>query len=237
MADVEEDTPVISDVIEVEPFRESEKKLKVCVISDTHTRHRELSVPEGDVLIHCGDFSNDGSHDEVSDFILWFESQPHPHKLVISGNHDVGLAHKLFAFKAGAKQKLKKSFNAKKHKKWFKNSTFLNNDAVTIEGVHFYGVEWMKKGTAKIPPETNVLITHEPPKGVLDEEGGNSLGSEFLVEDISKMSNLWIHLFGHVHASRGSCSKDGVLYINAANQGISKGVENPDLRPPTVFEI
>jgi len=243
MAEIEREIQVTekteAQFVEFDSFREVEKKLTVVVISDTHVRHRELHIPEGDVLIHCGDFSNDGCYEQVSDFAAWFESHPHPHKLVISGNHDVGLAHKLFAFtaKKDTKSKLKESFRAKKHKQWFKNSTFLNNAAAEIEGVYFYGTEWMRRGSAKIPPETNVLITHEPPKGILDTEGENSFWSEFLLEDVSKLENVWIHMFGHIHASRGFESRDGVWYLNAANQGISKGKKNQDLRPPFVFKI
>jgi hypothetical protein len=47
------------------------RPLRCVVISDTHGHHRELRVPDGDVLLHCGDFSNRGRLAEVRDFNEW----------------------------------------------------------------------------------------------------------------------------------------------------------------------
>ena len=41
---------------------------------------------------------------------------------------------------------------------------FLYNETVVIDGVNFYGTDWNKRG-AKIPTDTNILLTHEPPLG------------------------------------------------------------------------
>ena len=68
---------------------EEEKKLTFVCISDTHTYHDKLTIPEGDVLIHSGDFSYDGSSNATYDFIKFLQNQPHKYKVVIAGNHDL----------------------------------------------------------------------------------------------------------------------------------------------------
>lgn len=32
--------------------------VKIVIISDTHGHHSKLDIPEADLLIHCGDFTN-----------------------------------------------------------------------------------------------------------------------------------------------------------------------------------
>src|SRR5579883_2959389 len=64
----------------------------VC-ISDTHNRHRKLSPPPGDILVHAGDFSGRGMPGEIEAFGKWLAAQPHPHKVVIAGNHDFLFEH------------------------------------------------------------------------------------------------------------------------------------------------
>ena len=41
---------------------------KIVTISDTHTHHRRVELPEGDILIHAGDFTARGRGNEVVDF-------------------------------------------------------------------------------------------------------------------------------------------------------------------------
>lgn len=40
-----------------------------------------LKVPEGDVLIHAGDFSNVGTESDIEHFRVFLDSLPHPHKV------------------------------------------------------------------------------------------------------------------------------------------------------------
>ena len=65
--------------------------MRLVAISDTHGRHRQLVMPEGDVVIHCGDFCARGKEREARDFAAWFRALPHVHKVVIAGNHDLCL--------------------------------------------------------------------------------------------------------------------------------------------------
>lgn len=61
--------------------------IKIVCISDTHGT--TPFIPEGDVLIHAGDLTNGGTFREVQAQLDWLATQPHAHKLLIGGNHDL----------------------------------------------------------------------------------------------------------------------------------------------------
>jgi 3',5'-cyclic AMP phosphodiesterase CpdA len=66
--------------------------LKIVCISDTHGRQFEIpNIPDGDILIHAGDFSSTGTTKDIESFVNWFDSQMHPVKIFIAGNHDTTL--------------------------------------------------------------------------------------------------------------------------------------------------
>jgi len=63
----------------------------VC-FSDTHSLHghfKKEQIPEADVMIHAGDFSDVGKEKDIISFNQWLESLPYKHKIVIAGNHDI----------------------------------------------------------------------------------------------------------------------------------------------------
>jgi 3',5'-cyclic AMP phosphodiesterase CpdA len=64
---------------------------RIVCISDTHamTSHIRKKLPDGDILIHAGDFTRCGHLAEVREFNEWLNSQPHKHKIVIAGNHEL----------------------------------------------------------------------------------------------------------------------------------------------------
>src|SRR5210317_660857 len=63
--------------------------MRITFISDTHTKHRQLDLPGGDLLIHAGDLMNSGySAYEIQDFCKWFEAQDYDVCAFIAGNHD-----------------------------------------------------------------------------------------------------------------------------------------------------
>ena len=59
-------------------------------ISDTHGRHADLALPSAQMLIHTGDFCDDGTDAEWASFNLWLgEIKPNYRWVfVIMGNHD-----------------------------------------------------------------------------------------------------------------------------------------------------
>ncbi|KAJ5010149.1 putative rhamnogalacturonate lyase C [Colletotrichum sp. SAR 10_99] len=66
----------------------------VCV-SDTH--NTTVKLPKGDVLIHAGDLTNQGSFSELSRAVAWLEKAPFEAKIVIAGNHDLTLDAPFYA--------------------------------------------------------------------------------------------------------------------------------------------
>ena len=64
--------------------------LRVVMLSDTHGGHRAIpgGVPDGDILIHAGDFTRFGREDDARDFNAWLGELPHRHKFVVNGNHE-----------------------------------------------------------------------------------------------------------------------------------------------------
>ena len=66
-----------------------------------------------------------------------------------------------------------------------------------------------------IPTDADVLITHQPPYGILDEGDDIHYGSKTLRESI-KQSKPKYHLFGHIHGLNGIKKAGGIIYSNAA---------------------
>ena len=67
-------------------------KMKIIAISDTHGCHRQLQLPEGDIILHAGDVCDRGNKDHVLDFIDWYQQLPYQYKIMIGGNHDIDLS-------------------------------------------------------------------------------------------------------------------------------------------------
>ena len=118
------------------------------------------------------------------------KSQPHLHKIVVPGNHDLILARQQDA------------------RDLLAPVTLLSDSEVTIHGVRFYGVGWGSKPA--IPAGVDVLISHTPPFGVLD----NGLGSRELREAVLA-ARPTVHVFGHIHGCRGHQTLGVTHFYNA----------------------
>jgi predicted phosphodiesterase len=65
--------------------------IRIVVISDTHGKVKHLNIPDGDVLIDCGDLTFRGIKTHLQEYTSTINSLPHKHKIIIGGNHDVCL--------------------------------------------------------------------------------------------------------------------------------------------------
>lgn len=189
--------------------------------------HSQVELPPGDVLIHCGDFTGHGSFKEVKQFVHWFASQPHTYKLFTAGNHD-GAAQKRYDDVWALTEDLE-------------DVHFLVDQAVTIEGVKFYGSPWtprffdwyyMKERGADIkavwdliPEDTDVLITHGPPYGHGDlapayrTPNPKVAGCLDLLNRVRQVKPRF-HFFGHIHAGYGQTDSDEfprTTFVNASS--------------------
>ena len=197
--------------------------LKIVCISDTHNCNDEISVPDGDILIHSGDATIRGTVDEIILFNEWFVGLPHKYKIFVAGNHD-------WLFET----------NNRFARSLLDNSIiYLQDSAVEIENLKIYGSPWqprffdwafnLNRGAELaekwklISDDTDILITHGPPNGILDEVPRKyfveNTGCEELrkkVEEL-RLKNLKLHVFGHIHCGYGLTEKFGVKFVNASN--------------------
>jgi len=205
-------------------------------LADTHERHEEVFLPDGDILVFAGDMSGGGSEGSARRFIHWFGKQPHKEKVIVAGNHDR-------CFDSEVKHLLRLAVEER-------GIRYLEHEAVSIKGVNFFGspyqpefCDWafnVKRGEAlarlwsQIPVETEVLITHGPPFGILDMTvSGERVGCEDLRKRIDNLPCLKVHIFGHIHNSYGMKVHNGVRYVNASTCGEDYEPSNR----PVVFEL
>lgn len=218
--------------------------MKLVVMSDTHGFHRAMPVlPYGDVLIHCGDFTNIGERSQVEDFIQWLIEKPHPHKIFIAGNHDRSFDPKFNVVYDYLGIEHLYSSSKKEKPRWLidilsdlkdTNISYLENNGVTIDGVKFWGSpitpdfyprHWafneprgkiISKYWEQIPTDTDVLITHGPPEFKLDwVKSGQHVGCADLRYTIENIKPKY-HLFGHIHESYGIEQMVDTTFINAS---------------------
>ncbi len=206
--------------------------LRVVAISDTHGQHRQLDLPEGDLLVHAGDIGSGRVWSELEDFNLWLGLLPHRHKVVIAGNHDFWFER--FPERARAT---------------ITNATYLQDEALEVEGFQIYGSPWQPKfgGWAfnlrrgeeiakvwsRIPADVDLLLTHGPPQGVLDRSAqGHLCGCESLAERLTEIHPQY-HVFGHIHEGYGECRRGQTTYLNASVVDLRYRLANP----PIVFEL
>ena len=210
--------------------------MKVVLVSDTHRFHDDLELPEGDMLIHAGDFCGHGSPVQVSDFARWLEGQDYKYKIVIAGNHD-----ELFEHYPDARKLLEE-----------RGITYLQDSGTTIEGLYFWGSPWqpefcnwafnlprgkaLAKKWAMIPESVDVLITHGPPYSILDQIDKRNcpehLGCHDLYDRV-KIVKPKLHVFGHIHGSAGQEVRGDTLFVNAS---ICDERYDP-INPPIVVDL
>ncbi len=188
----------------------STSAIRIICISDTHT-HKSQNLPPGDVLIHAGDITNDGTLAEVQAQIDWLSSLPYDHKILICGNHD-----SFFDPKSRRRDDLRRdvewrdvhylqhsSLELKFTKRENRQLTFFGAPQIPQCGGKNFAFQYRRTDDAwsgTIPPETDVLITHTPPRHHLDLPTG--LGCDYLLREVWKVRPS-LHVFGHVHAGNG----------------------------------
>jgi Icc-related predicted phosphoesterase len=200
--------------------------VKICCISDTHLN--QLEIPECDLLIHAGDFSFVGKMVDVIEVNQWFgklkEKGTVKEIIAIAGNHD---------------------WICEKNPSWvketFTNCIYLDEEPCEVFGFKVFGSAWspffnnwafnaqrgneIARHWKKIPDDTQILVTHGPPYGILDvntEEvyslplGPEHLGCEELRKRIDQLKDLKLNVFGHIHSSSGVEEHNGVKFVNAS---------------------
>jgi predicted phosphodiesterase len=160
--------------------------------------------------LHAGDLTQSGSLEELQSQIEWLDSQPHKFKVAIAGNHDLCLD----PLKQPAGDKSGKAIQVD-----WRSVAYLQDSSTTLrcqgsQPLKIYGCPWTPRHgnwafqyprgghnpwEGSIPEDTDILLTHGPPKYYLDLD---HLGCAFLLEEVQGTQPL-LHVFGHVHAGYG----------------------------------
>ena len=200
--------------------------MRLVITSDCHGKLQEAELPSGDILILAGDvLPNRFSIPERDAYFQLNELQEldrfcgtlnFSRILLIAGNHDWLFALDKLAYRS------------------LKNITYLEDSGVEIDGVKFYGsphqpwfYDWAfnlpRNGKelghywSLIPDDTDVLITHGPPWGILDQPFGayEHVGCELLLQRVEEVKPK-VHTFGHIHGSYGRQKIGETLFLNAS---------------------
>jgi predicted phosphohydrolase len=190
--------------------------MRIVCLSDTHDLHRELQVPDGDLLLHAGDATMKGTPAQIAAFDRWLGTLPHAHKVVIAGNHDWAFERTPAAARA-----------------LIRNARYLEDEETTVDGLRIWGSPWqpwffdwafnLERGPAiaakwaLIPEGIDVLVTHGPPLGVLDRTShGDDVGCADLLAAVHRVRPR-LHVFGHIHEGYGTLERGGTRFVNASN--------------------
>lgn len=196
--------------------------MKLVIISDTHTYHRTPKLPDGDVLIHCGDATSNGEMKTIKDMTMYFNELRNDRRfreiIFVPGNHDFCFDITRTRFDPAAQTMLESN-----------GVHYLVDKAVIIDGFKFYGSPWVPnlsgwafydKGQDRwreAPTDIDVLITHGPALGILDRLlSGDHVGSADLLAYAARCPQLKLHAHGHIHEDRGLIRTHGRVVANAA---------------------
>jgi Icc-related predicted phosphoesterase len=203
--------------------------MKITLISDSHNNHKLITgdLPGGDLLIHAGDISSMGYEHEITEFCKWFDKiDNYDTKVFIAGNHDWGFQNNV--------KKASQIVNS------YKTIDYLQDELLMVgedydKMIKIWGSPWqpefynwafnlprngeeLKSKWDMIIPDVDILVTHGPAWGFLDDvEGrrGERLGCELLAERIKSIKPK-IHVCGHIHTGYGHYFDGHTHYFNAA---------------------
>lgn len=219
--------------------------LRIVAISDTHMKMNKITLPEGDVLVHAGDLTFDGSIRQISQELkaLKEKAANFSNILLICGNHDwLG----------------ERNPDLMRQLCIDNGITYLHDSSIVIDGVKYYGSPWtpefhgwafnLPRGQALadkwalIPEDTDVLITHGPPRRFLDtvlrydariaEWKGEHVGCADLEKRVLEVTPK-LHIFGHIHEHYGEFPGARTRFVNAS---VCNDFYKP-VNPPIVLEI
>lgn len=196
--------------------------MKICIISDVHGKWNTLKLPECDILISCGDYSFRGEQHMVRDFHKWLNKQEAGYIISVQGNHEMWVEQNFSLAKEIAEKECPGVF-------------FIDEGLVEIEDLKiwcsavtpwFFNWAWnrypgndIQRHWDKISLNTEILVTHGPPYGILDlVPDGRHAGCSQLLAKIKELKDLRLHAFGHLHMNNlgKEMIVDNVTFVNAA---------------------
>lgn len=203
------------------------RPIRLVAVADTHLQHAEVEIPDGDILIIAGDITRRGTLPQLAQALEFFRRQAHRDKILIAGNHEFCLQNTLEQARP-----LLDGFH------------YLLDSGITLHGLRFWGTPWqpwfynwafnLQRGPdlaakwALIPDDTDVLISHGPPRGYGDDTGRERVGCDDLLTRVRELRPL-VHLYGHIHEDRGHWRLGESLLVNVT---VDEGAA-----PATILDI
>lgn len=194
--------------------------IDILCVSDTHNCILEkLPLLASDLLIFSGDCCFSGSLEGVCLFnnMLEIIKDRFDKIIYVPGNHDRIFEKDTLLAKAS-----------------LTNAEVLINEDITYNGFKIWGSpitpefnNWAfnrKRGAEirrywdAIPKDTDILITHGPPLGILDTIAVSfpHLGCEDLFDVVTNDVKPKLHVFGHIHGGYGTFESVDTCFVNAS---------------------
>lgn len=224
--------------------------MKVCAISDTHTMLSQVDLPKADLLLIGGDITYTGSPKEMAQFaqdLRNIRSRKLYRQIILTpGNHEL---------------------TSEDNPTWFRSMIdglciYLHDDQFVFEGVKVYASGWTpyfhhwawnlderdhlrdyahaNRVWNKIPDDTKILLTHGPPRNILDlcnrDERVGDVVLRKRVFELADTGNLRYHCFGHIHRNLKDHKTEVHQGVTFANVAICDEKYKP-VNPAFVFEI
>lgn len=212
--------------------------MRIAAISDVHNNWHKVNFKPADILIIAGDMTNDGWKHEFNDMfdILSLYKNSYEEIIVVAGNHD----GKLFERTQNGKNWFKKELNTALGGK----GIYLEHESIDVMGLKVFGSPFVnnycqigfnrndedrERLWKKIPKDTDILVTHMPPYGILDTIPDDSfingqivkrdisVGCQHLRKELGDFPQLKAHIFGHIHPCGGrKINIDETAFLNVA---------------------
>jgi hypothetical protein len=216
---------------------------KVVCASDSHGKHKQVSLPEGDIFIYSGDCTSMGYKHEVEDFLKWLKNKSRNYtygSVFIAGNHDRSFDPKfrhLFGEIPGVGEgkpswlvdMLNEYANPEYGVRYLENS-YVQVKELKIWGSPvtpwFHGLSWafnkyrgddIYSVWETIPSDTDIVVTHGPVMGTLDyiPDQDVHVGCSDLAR-VLEAHQPKLHVSGHIHEAYGMTKNMGTIHINAS---------------------
>lgn len=240
------------DVVQDPSIQKLPGSIRVLCISDIHALHHSIPkhfLPPADILLCAGDISMFGGYDEVLSFKNWLVTLPYNYRVMVAGNHELTFDLNNYDSFKHPQLSMMSSHNYREVKPVIlneKNIIYLENQAVELLGIQIYGSPYSVKfhefhdwafpvtlnqesSWSQIPPNTDIIITHGGPYGILDKCSDEALdGDPALLKAIQHIQPS-LSVFGHIHEAYGFEIHDGTTFINASVTNLQCEVKNPPI--------
>ncbi|TKA30960.1 hypothetical protein B0A50_01928 [Salinomyces thailandicus] len=228
-------------------------KTRIICVSDTHNKipGEGYTLPAGDILVHAGDLTNQGSYLELQKAVSWLEQAKYPVKFVVAGNHDLSLDSDYhLKYEEGWKVQSERVMECMELFSASRSLTYLRHTGALVDvpgknvsvrvfgspyspdgGPQNWAFQYLDSQAADLwssVPDVDILISHTPPKGFCDtskhwDEGG----CQYLREVLWRIRPL-LHVCGHCHEGRGAkivrWGEDQPAAIEAVREWIDPGI-------------